>query len=133
MPGLIKVRDATSKDLPSILEIERTSFSHPWTLDSFKRELLLPFSRIVVATAEKDGRTRVAGYICRWIVADECHILNVAVHPDVRRLRIGEHLMRDTILEAKSKGADVITLEVRRSNLPARSLYRKLNFEERRL
>ena len=46
---------------------------------------------------------------------------------------IGERLIRDAIVEAKARNATVVTLEVRRSNLAARGLYRKFDFQERRL
>ena len=55
------------------------------------------------------------------------------MHPESRRLGIGTVLLAEAIAEAKSTGAGVVTLEVRRSNLPARQLYRKFDFEERRL
>ena len=42
-------------------------------------------------------------------------------------------LLSEAVSEAKSTGAGVVTLEVRRSNLAARQLYRKFEFEERRL
>ena len=42
-------------------------------------------------------------------------------------------LLGEAISEAKSAGAGVVTLEVRRSNLAARQLYRKFEFEVRRL
>ena len=129
----IKIRDASSRDLPQIIEIERLAFDHPWSRDSFLRELSLPFSRTLVATASNSLPEFIAGYLCRWLVADECHILNVAVHPKTRRTGGGVRLMDDTIAEAKREKARLITLEVRRSNLAARSLYRKLHFEERRL
>jgi ribosomal-protein-alanine N-acetyltransferase len=130
----MNVREATSRDLPRILEIERLAFPQPWSLDSFKRELMLPFSRIVVAAAgQAETRALPGGFLCRWLVADECHILNVAVHPDLRRGGIAMALMATAIDEAKAKSIRLVTLEVRRSNLAARSLYRKLNFEERRL
>jgi len=135
----IHIRNATDRDLPRILEIERLSFPAPWTLASFQRELTLPFSRIIVALpaasggpGHDDGGT-IAGFLCRWLVADECHILNIAVHPESRRLKIGTVLITEAINEAKLSSAGVVTLEVRRSNLPARQLYRKLYFEERRL
>ncbi len=128
----VHIRDATHRDLPRILEIERLAFPTPWSLSSFKRELTLPFSRLTVATV--DGKESVAaGFLCRWLVADECHILNVAVHPDYRRAGVGSELMKLAIAEARARGASLVTLEVRRSNLPARSLYRKFEFEERRL
>ena len=126
----IQIRDATARDLPRIIEIEQLAFPAPWTLASFQRELTLPFSRIVVAIP--DG-SRIAGFLCRWLIADECHVLNIAVHPDSRRHGIGAILMAEAVNEAKSTGAGLVTLEVRRSNLAARQLYRKFEFEERRL
>ena len=129
----IQIRDATARDLPRILEIERLCFPAPWTLASFERELTLPFSRIMLAIPEADAGASIVGFLCRWLIADECHILNIAVHPDSRRLGIGIVLMTESINEARSTGANVITLEVRRSNLAARQLYRKFEFEERRL
>jgi ribosomal-protein-alanine N-acetyltransferase len=131
-PASMKIRDAKAPDLHGIIEIERLAFDSPWSLDSFERELSLPFSRLIVA--EKDGsQQRLAGFLCRWLIADECHILNVAVHPQMRRAGIANQLMNDALAEARSKNAKVVTLEVRRSNVAARSLYRKLGFEERRL
>jgi ribosomal-protein-alanine N-acetyltransferase len=117
-------------DLPRIMEIERLGFDHPWTEESFRRELALPFSRTLVGLTS--GRI-LAGYLCRWLVADECHILNVAVHPEFRRSGLGKLLMEATLAEANVKKAELVTLEVRRSNVAARGLYRQLNFVERRL
>jgi [ribosomal protein S18]-alanine N-acetyltransferase len=127
----IHIRDATVRDLPRIIEIERLAFPAPWTLASFQRELTLPFSRIMVALPADSNL--IAGFLCRWLIADECHVLNIAVDPDSRRRGIGAVMLREAITEAKSTGANVVTLEVRRSNLPARQLYRKFEFEERRL
>src|SRR6266852_6448377 len=102
----IKIRDATNRDLTKIMEIERLAFAHPWSLDSFLRELSLPFSRVVVATsASANGSETRLGYLFRWFVADECHIRNVAVHPRMRRLGVGAHLIGDAISEAKVKNA----------------------------
>ena len=128
----IHIRDATARDLPRILEIERLAFPAPWTLASFERELTLPFSRIMLAIPAERAAP-VAGFLCRWLIADECHVLNIAVHPDSRRHGLGTVLLSEAISEAKSSGAGVVTLEVRRSNLAARQLYRKFEFEERRL
>ena len=127
----IQIKDAVDRDLPRILEIERLAFPSPWSLASFERELTLPFSRVMVATPE-DGNS-ILGFLCRWLIADECHVLNIAVHPDSRRMGIGAVLITEAISEARSSGADVVTLEVRRTNLAARQLYRKFDFEERRL
>ena len=129
----IHIRDATHRDLPRILEIERASFASPWTLAAFQRELTLPFSRVIVAIPELDESEPASGFLCRWIISDECHVLNVAVHPDARRGGVGRALMATAIEEAREKSASVVTLEVRRSNFSARQLYRDFQFEERRL
>jgi ribosomal-protein-alanine N-acetyltransferase len=129
----IQIRDASDNDLLRIVEIEQLAFPTPWSLNAFRRELTLPFSRLTVAIAGEDGNARIEGFLCRWLVADECHVLNVAVHPERRRFGLGGVLLSATIAEAREKGADLVTLEVRRSNLAARCLYRKFEFEERRL
>jgi len=132
----VTIRDAVGRDLPKVIAIERAAFAHPWSLDAFHRELSLPFSRVTVAELATDtggaGGT-IAGFLCRWIVADECHILNVAVDPSMRRMGIGRELMEYTVAESILSGIRLITLEVRRSNVVARHLYRVLGFEERRL
>jgi ribosomal-protein-alanine N-acetyltransferase len=129
----ILIRNATHRDLPRILEIERQAFPTPWSLSSFQRELSLPFSRLMLAVGAEDEHEPARGFLCRWLAADEYHILNIAIHPDFRRSGLGSELMRQAVAEAKEKRASLITLEVRRSNLPARCLYRKFGFEEQRL
>ncbi len=52
----IHIRNATGRDLPRIIEIERLAFPAPWTLASFERELTLPFSRIMLAIPEERHR-----------------------------------------------------------------------------
>jgi ribosomal-protein-alanine N-acetyltransferase len=134
---VVDIRDATASDLARITEIERISYSTPWSLKSFERELSLPFSKILIAETRPaeaaSGSRAMAGFLCRWLVADECHVLNIAVHPEHRRHGVGFLLLNTTNAESISRQAACVTLEVRRGNLPARQLYRKLKFEERRL
>src|SRR5262249_35793569 len=79
--------DMTVDDWPEVLAIERASFANPWTGALFLQELQVAFSRIVLA--RRPGGP-VVGYLCRWFVADEVHILNVAVHPRHRAEGIGK-------------------------------------------
>ena len=129
----VQIRDATQLDLVRIVEIEELAFPTPWSLAAFKRELTLPFSRLLVASLPSETPHGLAGFLCRWLVADECHVLNIAVHPSQRRNGVGTELLQTAIEEAGAKKAQIVTLEVRRSNLAARHLYRKFDFEERRL
>jgi len=129
----VEIRAATERDLAAILEIEHLAFPAPWSLKSFQHELSLPFSRLTVAARRGLDSDDIAGFLCRWLIEDECHILNVAVHPEYQRAGIGSRLLTEAIAEARGKGVVFVTLEVRRSNLAARHLYRKFSFEERRL
>jgi ribosomal-protein-alanine N-acetyltransferase len=70
----------------------------------------------------------VLGYICYWLVADELHITNVAVHPEYRNRSIGWQLLLHTVKLGQSAGARVAVLEVGQSNRAARALYEKLGF-----
>src|SRR5512140_605632 len=100
------------EDLDAVMEIERRSFPEPWTPGLFLHELKLPFSKSVVAWRGDE----IVGYMCRWLVGDEVHILNVAVRPEARAGGIGHALVLLVMEEAKQAGAAVVTLEVRREN-----------------
>lgn len=129
----VEIRDAKYNDLPRIIEIERLSFTQPWSPNSFRRELSLSFSRTLLALNSRPGAKVIVGYLCRWLVAGEMHVLNIAVHPDHRQTGVATALLSAAVAEAERKQAQLVILEVRRSNLPARKLYRKFGFQERRL
>lgn len=114
-------------DLPEVVAIERASFPNPWTGPLFLQELQVGFSRTVVA---RDADGAIAGYLCRWLVADEIHVLNVAVAPSVRGQGLGAALMRHVLDEAAVCRVTAVTLEVRRSNAAGRRLYDSFGFEE---
>jgi len=122
----VQLREMKAEDVDSILEIERLSFLTPWSRDSFEAELRNGLAKYVVA--EVDGR--IAGYGGMWIVLDEGHITNIAVHPDYRGQKLGERITQALLDIAGESKADAVTLEVRTSNEPARNLYRKLGFVE---
>ncbi len=109
-----------------IAELERLCFSDPWSENSIASELLNPLSLWLVAL---DGDT-VAGYIGSQTVLDESDMMNVAVHPQYRRQGIAQALVQELALRLKEKGSRWLTLEVRASNEPAKSLYEKLGFTQ---
>lgn len=120
-------RQMTEEDIDQILEIEQASFATPWSRDAFYNELYQNQFAVYLVLEEK---SRVVGYCGVWIVVDEAHITNVAMLPEFRGKGMGEAIMRKLMLVAKGKGARTMTLEVRVSNDVARSLYRKLGFQE---
>jgi len=70
------------------------------------------------------------GYVIYWILADEMHLLNLAVHPDQRRRGIARSLLTGALDKARTQGAAVVWLEVRPSNAAALSLYHSFGFKE---
>ncbi len=70
----------------------------------------------------------VCGYIGMWLIVDEGHITNLAVHPAYRRRGIGRLLLKSLIQAGKRYGLRRLTLEVRRSNLAAQKLYMEFGF-----
>jgi [ribosomal protein S18]-alanine N-acetyltransferase len=114
-------------DLPQVMEIERLVFPHPWTPGLFLHELKLSFSRLYLARSG-NGDRRLLGYVCWWIVGDEVHVLNLAVHPDTRRSGTGRALVQRVLDDAAAHHAVSVSLEVRHDNEAAAALYRSLGF-----
>ncbi|MCX6559900.1 MAG: ribosomal protein S18-alanine N-acetyltransferase [Candidatus Aminicenantes bacterium] len=118
------IRRMVPADLPEVLAIERQSFSNPWLESTFGGEIQnMGLSHPMVATARPGGE--VIGYVLYWLVSEEMQINNVAVHPDWRRRRIGERMLRAVMDDAKRRGATYAILEVRQSNRAARTLYER--------
>lgn len=120
----LRLRRMSLRDLAEVLVIERT-FSAPWTRDMFVQELChseVSDSRV----AEVGGR--VAGYVLWWYVADEAHLVNVAVHDGFRRRGIARTLLEEAFACARAHGMALATLEVRCQNLAAINLYESLAF-----
>jgi ribosomal-protein-alanine N-acetyltransferase len=119
-----RVRDESG--LQSVLELQATSFSNPWSADALKWELEhSPVSRLYVF---KDDQGQPAAFCACWHLVDELHINSLAVAPARRRQGLGSELMRGVLAKAREEGAARATLEVRRSNEAARALYERLGF-----
>lgn len=125
---MFRIEEMALDDLPEVLEIERMSLPDPWTEGMFMIEMSLSHSRTRVARVHAKDREKVAGYICYWYVADEVHVLDLAVHPAYRRMGVGRQLMDDLIGDAREKKAVCVQLEVRESNAAAFRFYRGLGF-----
>lgn len=122
----VRFRYMTLDDIPAVLEVEHASFTMPWSEAAFYNELTNNrFAAYILA--EVNGR--VIGYCGVWVIIDEAHITNIALLPEYRGKKIGEALLRTGINYARMRGARKMTLEVRVSNEPAQSLYRKLGFK----
>lgn len=148
-------------DIERVQQIERRSFSTPWSASTYRHELRnASNSRYIVARASPtpppprgEARTSrrgllasvlpalfgaaptpaaspypIVGYGGLWLSVDEGHITTIAVTPEYRGRGIGELVLNGLIDQALAIGADMLTLEVRVSNIVAQQLYLKYGF-----
>ena len=120
------IRPVREADVAQIHAIEELCFAIPWSQESILHDIKdNPVSRWLVLD---DGEGRVLAYAGLWLVIDEAHVLNVAVHPDAQRQGNGRRILTALIELAWENGIGLMTLEVRRSNLPAQALYHACGF-----
>ncbi len=123
----VLVRPARPDDLGAVVLIERAAFADPWSSDALYSELHTDYLRLPLV-AERQGQ--VVGYVMSWLVADQLHILNIATDPRHLRQGVATALLEASRSEAKQRGLEEITLEVRRSNHGARAFYQRHGFAE---
>ncbi|MEE1027163.1 MAG: ribosomal protein S18-alanine N-acetyltransferase [Agathobacter sp.] len=120
------IRKMTEQDICRVWEIEKQSFSMPWSEDGFMAALSMEDNILIVA--EDEGR--ILGYACTYVSFDEGELTNIAVLPDARNSGVGKALLSTLKSEAVKKNLSRIVLEVRVSNDVARHVYKELGFYE---
>lgn len=126
MTGIIVERLVTPDDLDGLLEVERASFHNPTTREWYESELERP--EVCFVFVIRTEQSAVAGFCAFWRVADQIHINNLAIRPELRGRGLGRTLLQHVLLEAERLGVTQATLEVRRSNVAARRLYEGAGF-----
>jgi ribosomal-protein-alanine N-acetyltransferase len=120
------IRSMNAADLQAVHEIERLVFINPWTYESFERELTENKNVARYLVIEIQGR--VIGYGGMWLVMEEGHIPNIAIHPDYHGQGFGSALVDAMLITARDLGIMYITLECRKSNLSAMHVYERHGF-----
>jgi ribosomal-protein-alanine N-acetyltransferase len=122
------IRKMKEEDIPYILEIENVSFPNPWHEMTFRGEIYnQPISSPFVIVFKP--LKKVVGYLVFWRMRGQMQINNIAIHPDFRRMGIAEAVLQQVLSEIRGEEIKFVTLEVRPSNVAARSLYNKLGFD----
>ena len=123
---MIEIVPMREDHIDSLMELEQATFAIPWTRQDFEREVK-ENQMAIYYVAILDGK--LVGYAGMWHVITEGHITNVAVLEEARGKGIGSMLMEKLIEVGMEKEMIGITLEVRKSNKTAQSLYRKYGFQ----
>ena len=122
----ITVSPMAERHLDTLVRLEQTCFSEPWTRAGLEEELRNPAA--VFAVAECGGET--VGYAGMHCVCGECYVDNVAVFPEFRRKGVASALLSYLIDRARERDGVFLTLEVRESNFPALQTYAAFGFRE---
>ena len=129
----VSIEPMRAADLPQVVAVERECGLNPWGAEGYERELRNPAALLLVAVAGDDrgpdagGRT-IAGLLAGRVVADEFQLNDLGVAVNFRRRGIGAALLSAGLAAAGVRGARRGVLEVRPSNLAARSLYERHGF-----
>lgn len=140
---LYRFRPMTLEDVSRVHEIDKLSFSMPWTERSYrfevtenKHSVLFVAEAYVPDSAQleytgaitPDRQPEIVGMIVTWVIIDEAHVATIAIHPDHRGHGLGRKLLAIGLLAGYERGARMAYLEVRRSNLAAQNLYNQFGF-----
>jgi ribosomal-protein-alanine N-acetyltransferase len=120
-----KIRPFRPSDASTISEtLDGSSEAARWPSDSYAKLASSVGGLLLVCEAN----TKLIGFLAARQIADEGEILNIAVRPDSRRRGVASALLLATLGEFQRSSIVRVFLELRESNLPARSLYERYGF-----
>lgn len=118
----------TVADISAVRAVEEAAYPHsayrnyPYELE---QNSLAYYFVLRVLPHEK-----IIGVSGLWLIADEAHVITIAVQPRWQGLGLGEWLLLNLLEAGQLLNATIATLEVRPTNLPAISLYQKYRFQQ---
>lgn len=121
---MISIVPLQIEHIDELYQLEKASFSEPWSQMMFIKELEKPQTYYFVAMEDE----KIIGYAGMWVVMDEAHVMNIAVDQSKRRHGTGKRLLKTLLDKARQLDLIGLTLEVRAGNMPAISLYQSLGF-----
>lgn len=127
MSTTLKILPFTKEDIDAITAIEKLSYPSPWKKEFFLNELSNPNVSYMFVMKLNDT---IIGYAGFWISYEYATITKVTIHPSLRGKGLSKILLKDLIGRCFSLGADIISLEVRESNIIAQGLYTSFGFKK---
>lgn len=120
----IVTREMSAADLKAVQIIEQESFHDSWAVESWLAELNSSIAKYLVL--EQEGI--IKGFAGFWLIAGEAQITRVAVTKDERGKGLGKILTEALVAAAWQEVAEAVTLEVRKSNIAAQTVYTQTGF-----
>lgn len=113
------------RDLPTVAAIEAGAYVFPWTIGNF-RDSLLGGHQCIGCWCGRE----LIGYAILMTALDEAHLLNLAVASDWQRRGVGARFLRQLIDICLGQNLEMLYLEVRPSNIAARTMYDQFGFRK---
>lgn len=122
--ALFSIRPMVEADVPAVFLIESAIYEFPWTERNFMDSLRAGYMLHCMCFDHQ-----IVGYIVMMEVVDEFHLLNISIRADYQGQGYGKHLLEWGLMQARVANMNGMLLEVRPSNVSAKSLYEKIGFK----
>lgn len=123
-----KFRFLIKSDIPKVLDISTRCFKNPWGkkdfLETLKTQNIIPLVYI-----EKE---EIIGYLIHEIHKDCFRLLNLAIHPNYQRKKIGTFMISELKKKLTLSRCKII-LEVAETNMDATLFFRSQGFLAKKL
>jgi len=114
--------------LKEIAELERSSFTNPWSCKSLSAEIVNPLNLTSTINLQSAAKSELIGYSLTRIIPPEAELLRVAVKPEVRGQGAAKKILAELLQKLITFQVEKVCLEVSEKNLPAIALYQKAGF-----
>lgn len=111
----------------AVLRVEQSAYPHPWTRGNFSDSLRAGYQALVL-TGGSGPNAALLGYFVAMKGVDEVHLLNITVAPAYQHQGWARVMLDALALWSRGEGAQWLWLEVRLSNVRARSVYERYGF-----
>lgn len=124
----LQVMQASENDIPAMVDLEKEVYAGqtPWSRFSFATELRKKRNSLYLVVYYASN---LIAFIGARFHPREAHITNLAVAPAFQNKHVGSRLLQLMIKRAIQNKSELVSLEVRVDNQPAKALYRFLGFE----
>ena len=116
----------TALSLDAVMDIENAAYEFPWSRGNFSDSL----QAVYPAGLLLDAHGELLAYFVAMVGVDELHLLNITVAPAHQGNGHGQFLLAHLMSLCRERSADMLWLEVRRSNARAQAIYRRFGFAD---